>query len=173
MIGNIKRLIKGAFGVLANPERAFKGLQKRSLEDVLKDYIYLLITVGVVAGVVGFVYFLGKAVYLDIFYVVEIKYLNLINYGVGRLLSIIFFYIFSGTFLLFLVSLVLKLFVRKVKLTVLIKILLYAMMPLLMFSWIPLSAFMLGLWSLFLFVVGVKEYRQAGPTKKDSIQQRD
>ena len=96
--------IKRGFRILLNPNKEFKILSKRTLEQVIKDYIFLLVSVAIIAAIVNFLFLLLKAVYLDLFVNIEIEYFRMINYSLARSGSLLFFYLFAGSFLMFFVS---------------------------------------------------------------------
>ena len=168
----IKKHIKFGINILSNPEQGFKEAEKRTFEETVNYYIWLLVAVSIAAGLFDFLYSLIKVEYFNLFFEVEINYWRMINYQMGRSTSIIFFYIFAGTFLLFIVSVVLMLFLLKMKYVDLLKVLLYSATPMLFFSWIPYSPIPLIIWSMFLFLNGVKAKRRHH-VKKDSIKYRE
>jgi hypothetical protein len=132
----------------------------------------MLLCTAVLAGVVGFIAYFSRAVYLDTFLNADVQYIRLLNYSIGRVVSIVFFYIFAGVFILAIISWILKMFV-KMKYTELLKIIFYSLSPVLLFSWIPLSPYPLLIWTAVLFYIGVSIKRVDTKIKKDSIQQRD
>lgn len=167
----IKPQIKQAISILKNPEKEFRDLGRRHLESLVVDYMRLLIAVAIAAGLFNFFFSLSKSAYLDIFANIDVQYLRMLNYSMGRSVSIAFFYVFSGTFLLFILSVILKPFFRRIKYTNFLGIIFYSMSPLLLFGWISSSQIPLGIWSVFLFAVGVKSSKNL-PLRKNSIQQR-
>lgn len=167
----IKAQIKQAARMLNNPEKGFREMEKRPLESIVGDYMRLLIAVSAAAGLFNFLFSFFNAVYLDAFADLDIQYWRMINYSAGRSVSIAFFYVFSGTFLLFFLSVLLKPFFRRISYTRFLGILLCSMPPLLLFGWVASSQIPLGLWSLFLFIAGVRRCREPS-IKKGSIQQR-
>ena len=168
----IRNEIKRAFSMLVNSERAFKDIFKRSFESVLKDYLKLLIFVGVAAGIFGLLQNLLKALYFDLFLTVDIQYLRMLNYSLGRSVSLLFLYFFSGTFLVFLLTVLIRPFFRKIKYVHLIQLILCSLSPVLLFGWIVFLLPGLFMWSLVLFVQGIRS-GMVPKIKKDSILQRD
>jgi len=168
----LKGQIKKGIKILLNPEREFKLLNKRSLEPVVLDYAAMLVAAALLAGIFNLAFSILKAFYFDLLVDVNIEYLRMINYSVGRSVSIIFFYIFSGTFLLFFASLLLRLFFRKIKYTSLLKILLYSAAPLLLFGWFLSNPFPLAIWSIFLVYTGIKNHKHI-KIRKNSIEMRE
>ena len=169
----IIRAIKEFFSVLVNPEKAFFSLKKKTLEDVVRDYFIILLIAGLVTGIVQFIVAYINAFYLDIFFSTNINYWQLSNFFFGRATSIIFLYLFIGVFIIFFLSIILKAPFRRIKYTLLLKILFYSLAPLLLFSWIPLSTISLIIWSIFLFFVGIKQYNTSAKIDKNSINYRD
>jgi len=109
---------------------------------------------------------------LDLFLNIDINYWRMINYAFGVGASIIFFYIFAGTFLIFFISIILKPFFRKMKYVDLLRLLFYSSTPILLFAWLQFNALPLVIWSIFLFITGIKSYKSI-TIKKHSIQRRD
>lgn len=167
----ILKPIKNALKILNNPETEFSQIHKRKFEDILSDYLILLVVLSITAGLVSFIFYLVKAFYLDIFLTVDVNYMRMLNYSLGRTTSLMFFYMFAGTFLVFIISLMLRLFVH-VKYVQLFSIMFYSLTPFLLFAWIPILGYSLFIWTVFLFFVGLKHKKQF-LVKKDSIKQRD
>ena len=168
----LKEPIKKGIKILLNPEIEFKLLNKRSLESVVWDYAAMLVAAALLAGISNLAFSTLKAFYFDLLANVNIEYLRMINYSIGRSTSILFFYIFSGTFLLFFASLLLRPFFRNIKYTSLLKILLYSAAPLLLFGWFLANPFPLAIWSLFLIHTGIKNHKYT-KIRKDSIEMRE
>ncbi len=165
--------IRQGIQVLLYPGKEFRNLNERTFESVLGDYLKLLITAGILSGIFSFLISLVKAAYFDIFMTIDIQYWRMMNYSLGRTTSTIFFYLFAGTFIFFFLSVALFPFFRNMKYVNLLRIMFYSLTPFLLFSWVPILVPSLALWSIFLFIVGVKNYRKEARIKKDSIQQRD
>jgi hypothetical protein len=167
--------VKRAIKILANPDVEFKKLSTRTFEDILSDYLWLLLGVAMLAASASFIFFLGKAFYLEKFALIDVDYVRMLNYSVGRSTSLAFLYVFIGTFGLFFLSLLLRIFV-KIKYTTMLSIIFYSMSPILLFGWIPIANFALGIWSLFLFIIGVRIKSQKSSQRihdSGSIQQRE
>ena len=168
----LKEPIKKGIKILSNPEKEFKILNKKSLESVVWDYASMLVAAALLAGIFNLSFSILRALYFNLLVNVDIEYLRMINYSIGRSTSILFLYIFSGTFLLFFASLLLRLFFRNVKYTSLLKILLYSITPLLLFGWFLANPFPLAIWSLFLIYTGIKNHKHI-KVRKDSIEMRE
>ncbi len=165
-IMSIKSAVKHGISVLSNPDREFSSMKERSFEEILDDYIKFLLVAGLLAGVAAIAYQFGRAAYLDVFKSIAVDYWRLLNYSVGTAVSTFFFYLFAGTFLMFIISLVLKIFVKGLKFTRLLSVMIYSLSPLLVFNWLKDSLFpALFVWSLFLLVKGVKIVKEASATK--------
>ncbi len=167
-----KEPIKKSLNLLLNPKREFEALNKRSFESVIADYMYLLIAAALLAGVFNFIFSLLQALYLDISVNISIQYFRMINYSIGKSTSLIFLYLFAGTFLLFFASLILKIFLRKIKYTSLLKISFYSLAPMLLFGWVLVNPLPLSVWSMFLLFTGIKTHKYA-QIDKDSIERRE
>lgn len=168
IIATIKRWIN----ILVNPQKEFEKLNNKSFESVIADYMVLLVTAGILAAFASFLYALFRAIYLDIFFDISIQYIRMVNYSIGRSVSLLFLYLFAGTFLLFFASLIIKLFFKKIKYTSLLNILTYSLTPILLFSWFLPNPLPLAIWSLFLIYVGIKNYEYVY-IRKDSIERRE
>lgn len=166
-----KQALKNFVNIAYKPEREFLLLKKRTFESVVGDYVIMLSMTSIVAGIFNFIFNVGKAAYLDIFYVIDIQYLRMINYSLGRATSVVFFYIFAGIFLFFLLSLVVRMFLD-MKYTTLLSLMFYSMAPILLFGWVPAAVMPLSVWSIFIFVKGVNSQKKT-VIKKDSIKNRN
>ena len=172
MKNSIKNLIKKGIIVLKNPAEEFKLLEKKQLEEVVGNYLILLLLLSLVAALFNFVFVLGKVAYFTITSKIDVDYLLMLNYDLAESLAIASSYILSGTFLMFFISIILKVFFRRIKYTDLLKIMLYSAYPLLLFCWMPILAFSLLIWAVFLFFVGVKLHKSSR-ILSGSISQRD
>ena len=168
----LKEMIKKSIGILSDPNQAFRELENQSLEEAVGFYAKMLLLVAVAIGISNILYSLLRALYLDIFISIDIQYMRMLNYTLGRSSSIIFFFLFAGTFLLFFISIIIKPFARKLKYADFLKILLYSAIPLLLFGWIPPTPTPFIVWSLFLLHAGIKAYK-AKSIKRTSIHNRD
>ncbi|MBN2052266.1 hypothetical protein JW756_02070 [Candidatus Woesearchaeota archaeon] len=173
----LRRTIRQGFRTLADPKSQFEALPGRSFEEVVEDYIIFLLIAGLFAGVMSLVYRFVYSGYLSVFKGITMNYWKLLNYSVGTSVSMFFFYLFAGTFLLFIVSIIVKIFVSGIKYTRLIAILIYSVTPLLLFNWIaPTLILPLIIWVLFLLVCGVKTVKQLQlrdiKEKKEVIQKK-
>lgn len=167
------KAIKQGFRLLSDPENEFKRIKHRTFEQNLSNYLILLLTVGVMTGIVSFLFYLIKAAYLDIFMTIDIQYIRMINYSLGRATSLMFFYLFAGTFFVFIMALILSPFFKKIKFTRVLELIFYSLTPLLLFSWIPILSLSLLIWSIFLLVTGIKMQRFSEKINVNSIEQRD
>lgn len=171
IIKNILNQINKTILALSEPRNSISALEKEPFESVVRHYIHMLLLVGIASGTFHFLYSLLRAIYLDIFFTIDVQYWRMINYATGRASSLLFLYIFAGTFILFFASLILKLFIKKLRLIEFLKVIMFSMSPLLLFGWF-FSPLPFLLWSVFLFVTGIKHYN---PTiiKKKSILNRN
>jgi len=168
----IRHDVKERLRLLIRPETTYRQTYaKKTLEEVVNEYLRLLITAGVVAALLSLVISVIRAAYYDVFLNATIKYWNLLNYQVGLSTGILFFYIFTGTFILFIISLIMNAFTR-MKYSQLIKTLLIAVTPLILFGWLPVSRIPLIIWSAFLFTMLVREEKKR-KIRRTSIEQRD
>jgi hypothetical protein len=169
----LKKKIKKGIAALKNPEKAFLELKKVTLEDIVSDYMHLLLLVALAVALFNIIYSIGRTIYLAVFLNADISYVRLINYITGQSFTILLIYILAGTIVVFLFSFIMKIFFRKIKYTELLKIILVSLYPFLLFGWIPRLAFALIIWSIFLFVLGIRINKDPEKIKKDSIFQRD
>ena len=168
VLGVIKRWVR----ILVNPKEEFVKLNRRSGEEDEDDYMTLLVAVAVLAGLSSFIYSIALVSYLDISSDIDVQYLRMLNYSAGRSISLLFFYLFGGTFLLFFLSIILRFFLRKIKYISLLKILFYSLTPFLLFGWFLPNPLPLGIWSIFLLITGIKMHKNEH-IKRDSIKKRD
>lgn len=147
--------IKSAFKVLCNPEREFQKIGKKTFENMLSDYLKLLLIVSIVASLFVFVSSFIKSYWFWFFNSLDINFARMINYMIGKATAVFFLYLFSGTFILFFISFLVKPFEKGSYITLLKKLFL-AVSPLLLFSWIPFFVPSLIIWCIFIFIVGIK-----------------
>ena len=168
--------LKKAWNIVTDPISEFKKLNKISFEKVLGEYLHMLITIGIIAGIFNLLINVFRALYLDIFLHADVQYIRMINYLFGKASSIFFFALFFGTFIMFLVSLIIKQFFTRVKYTEMLKILFYSLTPLLLFGWTHKLVPGLVIWSLIMLYHGMKVNESniiKSKTKKNSIKQRE
>lgn len=158
------------FTILGDPKGAYSTLQQRSFEEVLSEYLTLLIAVSAATGVVYFLNVFAHAAYYNLVLQADVNYWRLANYAFGGLTAVLLFFFFAGTFLAFFVSLFLRPF-YKVKYTTLLACMCYALAPLLLFGWIYVAAPALLIWSAVLFAAGMKQIMPA-KIKKGTLQDR-
>ncbi|MBD3209733.1 hypothetical protein GF367_04960 [Candidatus Woesearchaeota archaeon] len=168
----VLRLLKQAGQALIAPEKMFRNTQQRTIESMVNDYLKLVLTMGIITAILAALWSLGRSAYYDLFLHIDVHYLRLLNYLVGKTFSIAFGYLIAGTFGLFFISIVLNTFLR-MKYVQLLKILFIAVTPLLLLIWIPDAIVGTALWSAVLLVIGIKETSKLHAVKKTSIQQRD
>ena len=164
--------IRRALGILSNPKKEFENINKRTFESIIADYMVLLVAVAVLAGLSALIYSIAKVLYLDMSSDINVQYSRMINYSVGRSTSLLFSYLFGGTFLLFFLSIILKFFLRKIKYIPFLKVLFYSLTPFLLFGWFLPNPLPLGIWSIFLFITGIKMHKSEH-IKRNSIKKRD
>lgn len=169
----IKNLVKKRLSILSNPEREFKRLSNTSFESTLSDYFSNLILLGLLAGVANLMFGIVKVLYLDIFVNTDVQYLRVVNYSLGTSTSIVLSYLFVGTFVVFILSILTRPFLPKIKYTSQLQIMICSLTPFLLFGWILYFVPGLIVWSLLLFTIGIKSYKHNYKTKKGSIHQRE
>ena len=153
----LKDIVKSGLSLLMNPEREYRRIHSRTLEEILGDYMKLLLLSGVVAGIVSFLVMVATAAYRNLLKGITVEYVRLVNYSVQILTGTFFSYIFIGTFVTFLVSVILNIFLHRLSYTDVVKIVCTSMTPLLLFSWIArITAIPLLIWSVFLIVAGIR-----------------
>lgn len=157
----MRSLLRQRLRLLANPAQEFGTLNKTTLEHAVAEHLKLLFACAIGAAVLSFVWFTGRAIYLDMAYTIDVNYMRMLNYGLGQAGGYGLFYMVSGTLLLLIVSMLLRIFVS-VRYTLMLAILLYATTPLLLFGWLPVLVPSLAIWSVFLFIVGVRTWKAHG-----------
>ena len=162
--------VKRFIGILANPERSFRDLGKRTFEDVLEDYMKVLLFSGFLAALSSFLYQFAVAFYLAFVKKVNINFMNLLNYSAGTSTSMFFFYLFVGTVAVAVLAGLIKPFAGGLKFTRVVSVVLFSLAPYLIFGWIYLQAGIgLLMWCAFLLIVGLvvqKAEAKAAPRKK-------
>lgn len=168
---SLLKLIKERFEVLADPKSAAKALEKSTFDEDLSSYLKLLLLTGVLTSVFMLIWSILTSTYYDLILNADVDYFRMLNYAMGRATSIVFLYFFSGTFGLFILSALINPF-TKVKYFKMLQAMFFAVSPFFIFGWIPFLIPSLGVWSLFLLVVGLKSLSKT-KTDKKSINQRD
>ncbi len=158
--------------MLEQPAASFRQLDKRTFEEVLGDYLKLLLTLAIATALFSLLISVVKALYFSLVLVVDVQWWRMLNYAMGRATSLFFFTLFAGTFGVFFFSLIVAPFLRA-KYTRVLAIIFTALTPLLLFGWLYMFAPALILWSLILLVIGARVQRRARKVKRTSIQQRD
>ena len=157
---------------LFRPHKTYEELDNLTLEKMVKYYLQLLIIMGITAGILTFLWNLGRAVYYEQVLDATINYARMLNYLAGRVFSVMFGYLMVGTFGMFLLSIIINPFL-KMKYTRILKILFTAATPIIMLVWIPGAATGIILWAVILFILGVKDAGKTRHVKKTSLHQRD
>ena len=147
----MNKRISWGISILKNPEKEFSALPKKELDQVIANYLVLLLYSGFIAGIFSFFFSLGRAIYFDTILRAETEYGGVLNYSIGIAISIFFFYIFAGTVIFFCLSLIIKRIYNKPYVEIL-KMMAYSSVPLLFFGWVPGAAIPLLIWAIFLFV---------------------
>lgn len=164
--------IRRGMRVLRQPDEEFSKIPERKFEEDLTDYLWLLIMVGVLAGIAILALWLGRALFYDLIREVNVHYVRALNYALGGMTATTFFYLFAGTFLLFFLSLLLRPFTGSAKYTQELQGLFYALSPILLFGWVLPAIPGLLLWSVVLYAFGLKRLR-AMSIEKGSIKERE
>ncbi|MBU0614889.1 MAG: hypothetical protein KJ601_02250 [Nanoarchaeota archaeon] len=172
MANTIKNSIKQGAVLLSDPTQGFANLKKQTLEEVVGNYLKLLLLLSFVAALFNFVIGLVRTVYFDLTRTVQIDYPAFLNYLISESFAYVFVYFLSGTFILLIVSAIAYRFFRKHKYTEFLKIMLYSAYPIILFGWIPFLAITLIVWSIFLFAVGIRGKRSHG-ISRGSLEERE
>lgn len=173
MFTRVRVALGQAFKILSEPEKEFMRLQTRTFEKCVEDYMILLLFVSIVSGILNFAYQLGKAAFFDVYMKIDVQYLNLANYASGKAMALLFFYVFAGTIGLFLISIFLRLFFRRIKYVKLFQVMFYSCSPLLTLGWLQVLLPGLFIWAIMLFWIGIRLHNKETTTMKDSISQRN
>lgn len=152
----MRAIIGRAVAVIRNPDHAYGQLHSRTLEDVLADYVKLVMASGLLAGVVSFIWAFGRAAYLQLVRGIVVDYWRLANYQAQVLAGTFFLYLFAGTILFFLASVVVKAARPRAGYTQVVMVLCYALSPVLLFGWVSSRLVpALLVWSVVLLLVGL------------------
>jgi hypothetical protein len=167
----IKTFKKGISRIF-NSEKELIGLSQRTFEDVLNNYLVLLLFCALFAAFFEILYSLSFVLFFDFTRSLDISYFRFFNYAIGNAISIFFLYIFLGTFFVFFLSLILRIFVKNIKYIDLFKILLFSFTPVLLFSFIRFLFLGLLVWTFILFFNGILIIKKHKTSKK-SLDFRD
>jgi len=168
----IKETIKKRIRFLTAPKEGFNQLKNTSLETSVAEYLKLMILLSIAAAAYIFISSMIRSAYLQAFFNLDINYWFMLNYLMGKVTSTMFFYFFAGTFILFFISLPLKLIMPKIRYVNMLQILFHSLTPILLFGWIPELTPSLLVWAIFLFTTGTKTYKDMR-VSKNSIKNRD
>lgn len=153
-----------ALATVREPLTAMREVARRPLEDTIGKYLVLLAYSGIVAGLVSLLWALGRGVYLDVVHNITIDYWRLINYFGQVLMGTFFLYIFFGTFILFLITLIVHRFAAHAKYVHVVAVTCASTAPLLLFGWVNYRVLIaLLIWMLFLLVTGIFVLRETAP----------
>lgn len=156
----LRQGITEAFKTISASAKEMERLKKRSLEEVLEQYIKLLLASGALAAIFSIIVAFAKAAYYDLLRGLTVEYLRLLNYTLSLAAGTFFFYLFVGTFGLAILSALIYPFAR-LAYTRLVQVLCVATMPVLLFGWLaPRLATALLLWSLYLLLLGISLNRK-------------
>ena len=165
-----KSQIKKGIKILTNMENEFSQLYEKKFEDVLYDYLKLLLQIAIFSGLLTLILGMIKAMYLQTFRQTPIGYMNYLNFLSGQAVGTSMGYLLAGTIVLFFIALILNI-TTKIKFTETLKRLFYSLTPLLLFGWFSKLALFLLIWAVFMFIVGSK-FHKIKKIDKKSIQQR-
>ncbi len=154
----LKEPIKEAIDVMSFPGKSFGKASKVSFEKSLGNHMLRVLIAGFSGLGFNLLFGLIRALYFQIFFSADVNYWNVVNYSLGMGISIFFFFVFAGSFILFAVALLLRPFNRKLKFIEHIKIVIMSSSPVVLLGWIPALAPSAGIWSLLLFFIGKKDY---------------
>lgn len=166
----MRQRIQNYIQVIYDPVTSFRQLTKRSFESIVADYIILLLVSGLLTALVSLFVFTIKSIYLALIYSADINYARMLNYAFGISTATTFIILFTGTFVMFALALIMHPFLKKLKLVQLLSIMMYSLAPFILFVWIPISKSAFIVWAIVLFIIGLKEYNSND--KKKSFDQR-
>lgn len=156
-----KRHILRALTFLADGKEGIRHERKRPVEDIMGDHVKFVFIMSVFASLVSTIVTFATAAYLAKFRAVAVDYSRLLNYSISIIGGTISFYFFAGTFLLFLISIILTLFIR-IKYFELLRYLCLAYIPIISFAWInPQFVYALLPWGLIVFVSCLQTHNEA------------
>jgi len=170
-MGRLSAIVRVWSTVLYDPLAAFTALKSRSLEQVLGDYLLLLLCSGALGAVFYLLTSVGRAVYYHFVLGAQVEYIRLLNYAGGAAMAIFMLFLFAGTFLLFFIVLVLRLFFRQGSFVEFLRIALYSLSPVLLFGWVLPVVLAMFVWAAVLLV----SYRQTFvhmETRRGSLRDR-
>lgn len=166
------KLIKDRFKLIGNPKEYFLDFDKDTFEKQLSDYLKLLILTGILAGISITIFNTIRGFYFLYVDKINVDIWRMLNYSVGNGVAVVFFALFCGTILLFVIATILRPFLKKLKFIKILQLMMYSLSPLLLFGWIPALSLSLLIWCVFIFCIGYKNIKLEH-VKKDSIKQRE
>ena len=169
----MRQLIRKRIRLLSNPERGFSQVPRHTFEEIVGEHVRLLAVMGLLSGLTVFLVNIAKVAYFSMFVGVHVDYLKMLNYSLGTSVSVVFFFLFAGTFLMVFLGAILKIFARRIRFTMLMSVIFYSLTPVLLFGWIPAALLPLFIWSIFLFFSGIAVLKDEGHAARGSIEERD
>ena len=159
---------------LAAPRELYREVTTLNFERQVHEYLVLLCLGGFFGALVIALAHMGKGLYVSLIHSVTIQYWPLINYAGGNGSAVFFFYLFSGTFLLFIGTLIVRPFAGKIRYVHLMNIFFLALTPLILFAWIIPAIPGLLIWSGMLLIIGIKTLRtEMEHQDRTALTQRD
>jgi len=148
-------------GILLDPTSTFQSLREEALGEAVKYYAVLLLVPAVLSTLFYILFFVVMGIPLPMVYGTDVGSLTLLSgIGIGVLAGILIY--IGGLISLFIKGVVfhiLGVYIvggrEGIKET--IKALAYASTPALLLCWIPLINLLAPIWSLILFILGVRE----------------
>jgi len=159
----MKGILGRRLALLRNPEKGFAELRTVTLETAVAEHLKLLILVALIAALVQFLFFVGMSVYAQQAHGATVQYARMLNYAFGIAGGVGLFYMVGGSVLVLAASALLRVFVRSIKYTRMLTVLIYAVSPLVLFGWFVVFLPPLLIWAAFLFTTGVRVMQEAHP----------
>ncbi|NTV23264.1 MAG: hypothetical protein HGA85_02725 [Nanoarchaeota archaeon] len=141
---------------LKNPKTGLSKLETKSLDTILGNYLTVLLLSSIVAGLSTFILGISKSAYYHYVLKAKVDIAAAVNYSAGISISLFFFYLFLGTVIVFILSILLGMILRK-PLVYCLRLLMLSMSPFLLFGWLPLVGYSLVIWVLYLVAIGINK----------------
>ncbi|MCD6464305.1 hypothetical protein J7L02_02150 [Candidatus Woesearchaeota archaeon] len=163
---NVKQHVINAFKLLANPKKGFESYFKKPLDVTLSQYFSLLLLSSILAFASVFLLRLAKSFYYHFFKKASVNYWGVLNLAGSTAVSVFFLYLFLGTFVMFVLNIVLYFIFKRLGFVNVLKLSLLSYTPILVFGWIPVMNYSLTIWAAFLFITGLKAFKNLQSFKK-------
>lgn len=171
MMKNTKKtMLRQKLGFLINPAKAFSAMRKVSFDEQIVLHLKFALLMGFIAGVATVLLNIGTVLFLDLTRSISYNLVNMINYNIGVLAGVFFFYLFAATVITAVGGIILGFFIKG-KLVHKMLVVAHSLTPLFVFGWIPILLPGLVIWTVCLIIRGAKSLKEDIDTKSINVRE--